>query len=174
MVAGAVVAGALMMTQAGRAGYFEAGPSAASAAILVLSLVGTAAFVQGLRERSSLRVFGVTVFLVWMIPFFAMMIMFAAFEAFSPGSYVGLACPPVAHSFAIINMLESLTLVHGVQADFLPDELEGEAMSLALTGAVGYGVAGLLLQVARVRRQRELRAIGCEGGMDIARAEAVQ
>jgi hypothetical protein len=172
MVAGGVGAGALVMMQAWRAGYFERGPSAGSAAIVVLSMVGTAAFVQGLRERSSLRVFGVTVFLLWMIPFFTMMIMLAAFEAFTAGSYVGLACPPVAHGYAIVSLLESLTLVQGVDVSFLPDELEGQGPGLALTGAVGYGAAGALLQVARIRRRRELREIGYEGGAIEAPSDA--
>lgn len=153
-----LAAGAFVLWLVGREGdYYQGGPSAGSAAVLAVSIAGVALFIQGVRERAGYLVFGVSMFLLWMIPFFAMMIMYAAFEAFVPGSYIGLPCPPVLLVFAIGQMLETTTPLSGASPDYLPEPMAAYAASITLVGGVGYALAALLAQGVRHRSWRSLR-----------------
>ena len=138
--------------------YYSGPPSTASLLVLALSIVGIALFVQGVRERMGFLVFGVGLFLVWVLPFFAMMIMYAAFEAFVAGSYVGLPCPPVLLVFALGQMLETTAPLAGADPDYLPSELVDSAGAITLVGAVGYMVAAGIAQGARAVHWRSVRS----------------
>jgi hypothetical protein len=110
-----------------------------------------------------MRVYGVSLFLLWMVPFFSMAILFAAFDLFVTGSYVGLPCPGVPILLAIAELMRSTTPLPGVEAYFLPPEFEPVARSNVLpTAAVAYAAAGLLAQLARARTRGKLREIGLE------------
>lgn len=160
MLGATIGAGAAVFLLAGRAAYYQAGPGALPVLVLVAAVAGTGLFVQGLRESASLRVFGVVVFLLWMIPFFAMLILFSAFNEFELGSYVGLACPPVTLFYAVALVLDSTTPVPGVDPHFLPEDLRLDLWPIAATGALGYLGAGVLAQLARARRWRAMRTAG--------------
>lgn len=161
MIAIAIVAGALLLQRVGVLGaYYQSGPSAASIVVLLAGFVGVALFVQGLREWLSLRVFGIGLFALWMIPFFAMMVLYSAFEMFVAGTYAGLACPPVLLVYAIGEMLRTTTTLPGVSAQFLPHQLGERAGEITTVGACGYAAAGVLVQVLRFRARARLRTTG--------------
>lgn len=172
MIALTVAAGASIVVLAGQNGYYRQGPSAASVLVLLAGLVGIGLFVQGLRERTSIRVFAVTTFLLWMVPLFTLMILFAAFEAFVPGSYLGLACPPVTLFYGVATMLESTTPLAGIEPEFLPDELRENAWAITLTGSLGYLAAGVAMQALRWRRWRQIRQVREEPSMPGVSADA--
>ncbi len=139
--------------------YFSGPPSALSVGVLGISIVGVGLFAQGVRERMGVLVFGVGLFLLWVIPFFAMMIMLAAFEAHVPGAYVGLPCPPVILFLATGQMLETTTPLDGVNPSYLLlPELAENAGAITLTGAVGYAVAAGVAQAVRWVRWRSIRS----------------
>ncbi|MCC7387290.1 MAG: hypothetical protein IT431_00835 [Phycisphaerales bacterium] len=163
MLAIAGAAGLAVLWQADRGGlYFARPPSAWAVGVLVVSFVGAGLFVQGAREWLSLRVFGLLMFLLWMIPFFTMAILFSAFEAWKLGAHIGLPCPPVLLIFALGEMMQSAETLPGIRGEFLPPELAGVAGPASVAGAVGYGVAGVLAQIARARRRSRLRARSAE------------
>ncbi len=163
--------GALVLWLVGRQGeYYARGPSAGSMLVMAFGIVGIALFVQGMRERLGFLVFGVAAFLFWMIPFFAMMIMMAAFDAYVAGAYVGLACPPVLLVFSIGQMLETTTPLAGPAPDYLPPSLASSAGAITLVGAIGYAIAGALAQVARAANWRSVRS---GAGGTLSRPEAM-
>jgi hypothetical protein len=158
MIALSLGAGWLVLHLVGREGlYYSQGPSPVSIGVLGLSIVGIALFVQGLRERFDVRVFGVGIFVLWMIPFFAMMIMYSAFDAFVPGSYVGLPCPPALLVFAIGHMLETTVPLDGRVPTYLPEAIEQSGATLTAVGALGYLLAAGLVQALRARHWRAVR-----------------
>lgn len=160
MLAVGLGSGWLLLAKVGQLGeYYTAGPSVGSLAVLVAGCVGVAAFIQGVREWVSLRAFGVGLFVVWMAPLFAMLIMYSAFREIVAGTYVGLPCPPVLLGYSIAQMLESTTPLTGVQGEFLPPELRGAAGTITQIGAAGYVLAGLGVQAGRFRARSRLRAM---------------
>lgn len=165
MLAAALGGGLLLMGPVRASGaYFVEGPSAESMAVLLAAAVGSALFVQGLREWLSLRVFSLAVFLLWVVPFFAMAILFAAFEAWELGSYVGLPCPPVLLFFSLAELLGSTTRPPGVTAEFAPPELVAYTGPASVTGASAYLAAGVALQVVRARYRARVREKGLAQG----------
>lgn len=171
MMALAIAGGALLPWQVGLRGhYYEAGPGVRSVVVLVVGSVGAGLFVQGMREWLSLRVFGLSVLLLWMVPFFAMMIMYSAFKAWVAGTYVGLPCPPVLQVYSLGAMMESTTTLPGVEGQFLPKQLADRAEEITTVGAVGYATAGALVQLVRLRSRSRLRALGLRigGAVDAA------
>ena len=158
MIALTLGAGWLVLWLVGREElYYRRGPSLASIGLLALSVIGVALFVQGLRERFDIRVFGVAIFVLWMIPFFAMMIMFSAFNAFVPGSYAGLPCPPALFVFSIGHMLETTVPLEGRSPQYLPPEIEQSGGAISAAGAIGYALAAALVQALRARHWRAVR-----------------
>ena len=160
MIAMTLGAGGLLLWLVSREHqYFSEAPSALSLGVLGISVIGVGLFAQGVRERMGVLVFGVGLFLLWVIPFFAMLIMLAAFEAHVPGAYVGLPCPPVILFLAIGQMLETTTPLDGVEPNFLIlPELAEQAGAITLTGAAGYGVAAVVAQAIRAVYWRSVRA----------------
>ncbi len=160
MLALTLGAGVLLLHEASaRADYYAAGPSTRSLAVLVLGVVGVCLFTQAARESLSMRVFGVGLFLLWMVPCFAMMILYAAFEAFVAGTYVGLPCPPVLILYSIAEMMTTTTPLDA-PARFVPPELDGRVGDITTLGAAGYAIAGAAAQLFRARSRTRLRAIG--------------
>ena len=158
MIALTLGAGWLVLWLVGREElYYRRGPSLASIGLLALSVIGVALFVQGLRERFDIRVFGVAIFVLWMIPFFAMMIMFSAFNAFVPGSFAGLPCPPALFVFSIGHMLETTVPLEGRSPQYLPPEIEQSGGAISAAGAIGYALAAALVQALRARHWRAVR-----------------
>lgn len=152
-------AGALLLWRVGTMGeYYLEGPTPAAAVALVTAVGGSALFAQGVRESLGLRVFAVSLFVLWMAPLFAMMIMYSAFEAWVAGAYVGLPCPPVLHVFSIGHLLETTVPFADEPLQFLPPEFEGKGGEIVRAGAWGYALAGLAAQAARWRTRRALRA----------------
>jgi hypothetical protein len=161
MLALSLLAGGLLLAQANaRDEYYAAGPTLPALVVLGVIIIGACLFVQGVRESLSMRVYCVALFLLWMVPFFSMMILFAAFNLFVAGSYVGLPCPPVPILLALAEVMRSTTPLPGVEAYFLPPELERSAGNVTTVAAFAYAAAGLLAQLARVRTRARLRAIG--------------
>ncbi len=158
MIALALGSGFAILRAADAGGdYFSTGPSAQSMIVVAALCVGVALFVQGLRERFSLRVFMVTLFLLWMVPFFVMSVMYAAFEAFVPGSYVALPCPPVSIGYALAQMMHTTTPLPGADPDFLPEDLIDDMPAIVATGAAGYLAAAVAIQGFRHAHRAALR-----------------
>ena len=144
--------------------YMSSAPSFASGIAVIILIFAIGLFVQGVAESSSIRVFGVVVFLIWMVPFFAMVILLAAFEAFEAGMFTGQPFPPVALGFSTAWMLETTEPPVGDIAGFrfLPAEEEVQMSRAGITyaGVTGYSIAAGLVQVMRARRRRGLWAAG--------------
>jgi len=166
MIATLLSAGAVILWLAAQSGeYFAQAPSALSMVLVVSTMLGIALFVQGLRERCGLRVYGVVLFIVWLVPFFAAIIMFAAFDAYLAGSYVALPFPPTSFAVTLSHLLESTIVVdsEGGSASvldrslLLPPELIADAPKLATTTAIGSLGAGMLMQVLAFMHRRRLR-----------------
>ena len=158
LLAISIGAGASIMALAiGSGRYFDHGPDLYAIGVLIVGVLGAGLFVQGLREWTSLRVYGIGLFLLWMLPFFAMMILIAAFEEFVPGTYIGLPCPPVSLGFALMQMLETTSAVAGVDPRYMPDEIAADAVAITTTGAAGYAIAAITVQLARAARWRHRR-----------------
>ncbi|HZW11076.1 MAG TPA: hypothetical protein VFF69_14335 [Phycisphaerales bacterium] len=160
MLAIALAAGGLVLVQAGaRADYYQHGPSPRSVAVLIAIVVGSSLLVQGMRESLGMRVFGVSLFLLWMVPFFTMMILLAAFELFAAAMYVGMPCAPVPMLLAVAEMMRSTVPLPGVEAYFLPPELEPSAGRITTIAAFAFPVTGAVAQAARFRARARLRAV---------------
>jgi hypothetical protein len=140
--------------------YFSAGPTTGTVAVLALGAVGSGLFLQAMREWLSLRVYALAIFLLWVPPFFAMAILYSAFEAWKPGAYLGLPCPPVLLAFSLAEMLRSTTPLFEGPREFLPGELVRIAGPASVFGANAYMAAGLLAQAVRFRHRARLRARG--------------
>ncbi len=142
--------------------YIASGPSVVSALAVVALTVAIGLFVQGGVESLSLRVFCVAVFLVWMIPFFAMVILFAAFEAFDGGLYAGQPFPPLSLGFSTAWMLETTAPPAAFvdEARFLPrgGPVSHPPAQIVYSGVIGYSLAAVAVQVLRVRRRGRLAA----------------
>lgn len=152
--------GIAIMWRAGRDhAYFEQGPTLTASLALILAIVSVGLFVQGIRECTSILVFGVGLFLIWMVPLFALLILFAAFEAYVEGSYVGLPCPIVLLVFSFGNLMESTTPFAGSHPEFLPDDVKDSVPSMLTLGISGYVVTALAVQVARFGRRRGLASL---------------
>jgi len=165
MLALMLAAGTGMMLLALREGdYFVAGPSAMAVLPLVALVLMIGLFVQGVAESTSLRVFGVFAFLFWMIPCFTMIILFAAFQRFEAGFYVGQPFPPVSLGFALAWMLETTTPPTGLTESyrFLPTDssVVYDPASIVWTGTALYTAAAVIVQGLRLRRRRRLMAMG--------------
>jgi uncharacterized membrane protein len=165
MLAIALAAGSVVLALAVSGGdYFAAGPSVWTMIVFVAGCLGMALFTQGLRETTSMRVFGVGIFLLWMTPVFAMMITIAAFDQRVAGSYVGLPCPPVTLFFSLSQILETATPLPGERSTFLPEELSSDAPIMAALGSFGYLALGCAVQVLRFKRWRRAKEIGLSAG----------
>ncbi|RNC81918.1 MAG: hypothetical protein ED559_09075 [Phycisphaera sp.] len=140
--------------------YMTSGPQVPQTIAFVLLIFAVGVFIQGIAESTSIRVFGVTVFLVWMIPFFAMVIMVAAFEAFEAGLYLGQPFPPVSLGYSIAWMLESTSAPAGFDQEvrFMPpnDEITSHPGRIVLAGTVGYALAAVLVQAYRAHKRTAL------------------
>jgi hypothetical protein len=101
MIVMTLTAAAALVLRADESGwFFEKWPPASASAPALLLFAAGMLFVQGVRERYSPRVFLVFIFLLWMLPAFTCMILFAAEEAWVAGSYIALPFPPAAQFFA--------------------------------------------------------------------------
>lgn len=135
--------------------FFIDPPSLMSTLSFIVLLAAIALFVQGLRERCGMRVFLIAVFLLWIVPWFAMTIMFSAQNAWIAGAYVGLPCPPVAVWIAIGTILESATPVPGRSPEYLIPELVHSRHALLATSLALYGMlaAGMQFELWRWKRR---------------------
>jgi hypothetical protein len=112
-------------------------------------------FVQGLRERCGTRGYLVAVFLIWMVPFFVCLVMFAAKGAFVAGTWVGLPFPPLALYLAVAEFLMSAPHV-GSFDQFVPPEIARSLAAMNNVASVGYIGAAAVMQVERQRWKRRL------------------
>ncbi len=113
----------------------------------VLYLVCTALFIQAVRERYSGRAFIVSTFLLWMLPAFTMIILFAAFNAWAAGSYVGVVCPPVGFWLSLANFLESSEQLENSVPQFTPDGVSPHLPAITGFGVGVYAVLAIMFQV---------------------------
>lgn len=154
---------AIMSLAIRRGDYFVSAPGLIQSVTVVALFVSIGLFIQGAAEAMSLRLFGVAMFLFWMIPFFSMVIMFAAFEQFEQGLYLGQPCPPISLGLALAWMLETTAppLQHAGGFRFLPpeNEIRFSPSNIATAGATGYTMLMLFVQGLRLRHRRNLRRL---------------
>jgi hypothetical protein len=112
-------------------------------------------FVQGLRERCGTRVYLVSLFLLWMVPFFVCLVMYAAKEAFVGGTWVGLPFPPLALYLAVAELLHAAPHLGSVD-EFVPPELATHLPAMNTVAALGYAVLAAAIQIERLRWMRRL------------------
>ncbi len=161
MIAITLATGITIMSLAIRHGdYVASAPSTASMIAVVVLSVSIALFVQGAAESMGQRVFGVSVFLFWVIPFFAMVILFAAFEAFETGLYTAQPFPPISLGYSIAWMLETTAppLSHLDGSRFLPpqDDMPLTPHNIVYAGTIGYALAAIVMQIMRFKRRHRL------------------
>ncbi|MCB9845469.1 MAG: hypothetical protein H6811_05750 [Phycisphaeraceae bacterium] len=147
-------------------------PGLAHQAAPVAYIAACMLFVQGIRERSSGRVYAVGIFLVWMLPFFVTMVLFAAWNAWLAGAYAGLANPLIGLWLLISNLLHHadpiVTADVVVRGDLAPEALAPHLGQVAMVAVGLYTVLAIVVQVRRVQWRRELRLK--ELGPDAGRA----
>ena len=126
----------------------------------VLYLACAALFTQGIRERFSGRAFIVSTFLLWMIPAFTMIILFAAFNAWTAGCYLGVACPPVGFWLSLASFLENSEQLSGFNVErveqFTPDGVSEHGRAITAFGVGIYAVLAIVFQ-ARLRQWQVAR-----------------
>lgn len=103
-------------------------------------------FVQAVRERFGGRVFLISAFLLWMLPFFASTILFAAAELWVTGSYIMLPFPPAAAFFSVYHFFEQAVPAENGVATLLPEPIHSELPMLAWLGAGLYVALALVMQ----------------------------
>jgi len=160
----ALAGAAILMLAHSKGDYIASSPSAQSILTVLVLLFAIGLSIQALAERIALRAFGVAAFLLWMIPFFTMVIFMAAFEAYEVGFYVGQPFPPVSMGLALGWLLESTTPVSGGDVSsqrFLPtdDNLTFHPQTVVTAGTIGYAAAALVLQRMRLRHRRHLKGM---------------
>ncbi|MFK7961096.1 MAG: hypothetical protein AB8G96_11280 [Phycisphaerales bacterium] len=152
-----------VMILAARGGqYFASGPSFVATIAFVLGVVGTALYVQGLRERFGLRGFSMMLFLGWAIPFFGMMIILAAFDYASGALAMGMPFPAVHQSLSIASLLESCEPFAGQTRRFMPDEVAPDAVEFTWAGALGTMAFGVWMQTLAARERSRRRLAGLD------------
>ena len=108
-------------------------------------------FMQGVRERYSPRAFGVSIFMLWMVPFFVAMILMAAFQAEVSASYVSLLCPPVGIAILLADFFEHAAGRTGIH--FWGGQARENLGVMTLAGLAFYGSLAVVFQ-SRLRRFR--------------------
>lgn len=103
-------------------------------------------FVQAVRERFDGRVFLISAFLLWMLPFFASTILFAAAELWVTGAYVMLPFPPAAAFFSVYHFFEQAVPAGDGAITLLPEPIHSELPMLAWLGAGFYAALALVMQ----------------------------
>ncbi len=122
--------------------FFEQLPPLLAASAPPVLFAAILLFVQALRERFGARIFSVGLFLLWMVPMFTCLVMFAAFEAWVPGSYVALPFPPLSLGLSIGHALEETRQVGGAMPSLLPPDLEPHAVPMVVISLGAYIVSG--------------------------------
>lgn len=139
--------------------FFERWPSAAACAPPLLLFAAGMLFVQGIRERFSPRIFLVATFLLWMLPAFACMILFAAEEAWVLGSYIALPFPPAAQFFTTAQFVhETVILNPSPVAGMTPILPHLDNLAWLGTGFYMAMAAGLQIELWRWKRARTVRS----------------
>lgn len=163
MIAMTLVAGWLILDIAGeRHAFFEEGPAAGTAFTVALAMLGCGMFVQGTCERLGGLVFAIGMFMLWIIPVFAGIIVGAAFGHLEAAMLISLPCPPVTLMAAVSVMMDSAVFADPAQQhNFTPpaDQFQG-FVPITMTGVYGYLAAGVGAQVWRVMHRRKLKRIG--------------
>ncbi|MCA9300844.1 MAG: hypothetical protein KDA28_17360 [Phycisphaerales bacterium] len=143
-----------------RGDYMASGPSAVSTFAAVLLVIAVGLSIQGAAQRMSLKLFGVMTFLFWMVPCFATIILFAAFEAFEAGLYVSQPFPPSSIGYALSWMLETTAPPATYEGGFrfMPpeDEFTTSPARIVFTGAIGYACLAVLIQRMSLKHRRHL------------------
>lgn len=146
---------AVLLGLAAGSGRFFESPPPLSAALAPLALFAAMAlFVQAVRERFSPRVFYLTVFLLWTLPLFTGLVMYAAWEAWVAGTYVALPFPPMALYLATAWFLDGGT--PGV-SEIVPPNLLPHLGGMTFSAILLYGGLALALQIERFRWRMDLR-----------------
>jgi len=157
MLATFIVSGALVLWLVVRSGtYFNSAPGIMPLLLVGAVIIGSGLFVQGLRERFGTRVFAVTLFLIWMVPFFTMMILIAAFERAVIGAYAGLPFPPISIGITLGHALESAAPLEGMDPQLLPTEIHHAGPALSTVAGTALLTVGILMQIAAVFHRRRL------------------
>lgn len=171
LVACALAAGAyvLLLRHADDSRQFLAsfGPLWSQAAPMAY-FVSVAIFTHAVRERFSGRAFGVSTFLLWMIPFFVAIVLVAAFEAFVAAGYVSMLCPPLGLGLVLANLFEQATPLAS-REPFMGDEVGNHLPTMVMMGIVFYGGLAGVFQFRLRAWKRSLReqeqAVGAQAGL---------
>lgn len=139
-------------------GYFEALPDPIPLIAPFLLFGAIALFLHGVRERLSTRVFAVVIFLLWALPFFGMVILFSAEEAFALGWYIGLPCPPVSLFASVVTFMQEATVAEGNSIGFAPEEMAPYARGVTYASLMFYGSLALAAQASLFIRNRQIGA----------------
>ncbi len=150
----------LLLRQAQAAGVFFTTPAPLLQQLEPIALFAVIGlFLHSVRERYSGRSFLVAVFLLWMLPAFAAMILFAAENAFVLGTYISLPCPPSSLFVCLADNLGAALDEQGQPMRMLTLEIHRQQSSMVLTVLVFYTALTAMFQFhlwqwkARLRRQ---------------------
>lgn len=137
-------------------GLFEGSPAIESVVAPIVYVGAVLIFLQAVLERFGRRAFFVSIFLLWMVPFFVGVLLIGAFERNVAAAYVWQACPPGGLFFMAMRMVETAAPGQGL-AD-LPWTIMAHLEAINLTGVIGYGALASWAVLAALRQRRRVRA----------------
>lgn len=139
-----------MIVLAVRTGRFFEGP--APLTNLAAPMVLFACYIlvaQAMRERLNPFAWFTTLFVIWGLPFFVTLILFAAYELWSVGIYIGLPCPIVSGGVSLMELLANARYLPGETPDFVEEApFNPDAHTMLRVAVVGYSAAALAAQVS--------------------------
>lgn len=161
----AAIAGSVLMyvaIDAARNGRFPSSPSLVATLAPAVYIAAVLLFLQGALERFGRRVFYVSVFMLWVVPFFVSALLIGAFEESVAAAYVAMVCPPFGLFFYMMNILESAS-EYGLWSN-LPEDVVNNMPGLVATGIVVYVALGAIVVTASRRQYAALRAAAISAG----------
>lgn len=148
----------LLLRQALAAGWFSQTPAPILKQLAPWALFAALAlFLHAVRERYSVRVFLVAVFLLWMLPAFTAMILYAAEDAMVLGTYIALPCPPFSLVIALAETLDATRDADGQALSFFPAALREHQARMILATLIFYGGLAWIFQTLLWRWKSRLR-----------------
>lgn len=115
---------------------------------------------QAIQERFSSRIFIVAVFMLWGLPFFVTAVLYAAFEAWVTGAYIGVLSPPLGIWLTLANMFHAAEpgpASAAAELPYTPPGLESHLGAVAVGGTLLYGTMALVAHAGLRRWQSEMR-----------------
>ena len=156
-ICAAITGGAIWwcVSVAATQGLFPARPETVILLTPIVYVAAALLFLQAVLERFGKRAFFVSIFLLWMVPFFIGVLLIGAFEREVAAAYVWQACPPGGLFFMAMQIVETTASEPGLSD--LPSALVSNLPQITLTGMLGYVALASAGALANFRQHRRIR-----------------